>query len=461
MSGFKSRLAQALGAALVMGWAAVAFADARQQEEIALTWLEAHNAADVAAMAEVRAQHFQRSEVEDWESGYNRFVEEYGELELFGVLIDPEGRILLEVRSDQRDERFRLEFSFHEDAPDQVAEIGIAKGGSAVPDLPPLTLPDDPADRSEALDAYISALADDGLFSGVVWVGDLEEASFQGAYGHASREFGVPNTLQTRFDVGSCTKDYTHVAILQLQARGLLSVDDTVGQHLPDYPNPEVRERVTLQQLIEHRSGVADYFTPEYFQTPMSQLRKVEDYIPIWGPKPLEFEPGTRESYSNFGYTVLGAVIEAVSGQSYPDYVQEHIFDPAGMDDTGFFAVDAVVPDVAVGYTHWSFEGRLDEAVKNFYHEPARGGPWGKSYSTVEDMIRYYRAMRDGELVSDEDNWLRRSLDELRGLAIAGGGPGMSAVIQFDGGYVVVVLANQDEPVAEDLGRVLLRAVSG
>ena len=160
-------------------------------------------------------------------------------------------------------------------------------------------------------------LAERDLFSGTVMIIERGEVRFEGAYGLASREFNVSNTLKTRFDVGSFNKDYTRLAILQLLAKGKLALSDNVGEHLPAYPNAEVRKKVTIQQLLDHRSGLADYFTDEYFETPMRKLRNIDDYIPIWGPKSLEFTPGSREQYSNYGYTVLGAIIEKISGTSY------------------------------------------------------------------------------------------------------------------------------------------------
>ncbi len=301
-------------------------------------------------------------------------------------------------------------------------------------------------------------LADQGLFSGAVLIAEQGKVRFEGAYGLASREFEVPNNLDTRFDVGSCNKDYTRVAILQLQAQGKLSIDDTVGKHLPDYPNADVRDKVTIQHLIDHRAGLADYFDDDWRKKPMSQLRHVEDYIPIWGPKPLLSEPGTRERYSNYGYTVLGAIIEAASGERYPDYVVEHVFKPAGMTRSGFFDTDAVVPNVAVGYTHLSHSGQLEEAVKNIYVEPAKGGPWGKSYSTVRDLYRFYDAMMNGRIIEGEANWLAGGW-ETGGFMLGGAGPGLNAMIAVEDGVAVVVMANMDPPIAEDVAMRLSRAV--
>ena len=184
----------------------------------------------------------------------------------------------------------------------------------------------------------------------------------------------MPNTVDTRFDVGSFNKDYTRLAITQLLQEDRLALTDTVGEYLPAYPNDQVRDEVTIEQLLHHRSGLGDYFTIEWLQTPMGALETNGDYIEIWGPMPLEYEPGTREEYSNFGYTVLGAIVESITGMSYPEYVERYIFEPAGMDDTGFFRTDGIEPNVAVGYTRMNRNGSPgDELRKNIYHEPVIG----------------------------------------------------------------------------------------
>jgi CubicO group peptidase (beta-lactamase class C family) len=442
---------------------APARADAREQEQerIALEWIEAHNAGDVEAMRRFRELHFRRSEVSDWESGYLRMVERLGKLDVYGVMIEESGELLVGVRPQHGEGRVRLAFAFHDDAPDQLRQIALVDAGDGGGgSLPELTLDGDRKRRAEQLDAYLRELASQGLFSGSVLIATPDGVGFEQAYGLASREFAAANGTGTRFDVGSCNKDYTRAAILQLRAAGKLGLDDSVGQYLPDYPNPDVRERVTIRQLLEHRSGLGDYFTDEWWQTPMSRLREVDDYIPIWGPKPLLSEPGERERYSNFGYTVLGAIIERVSGQSYPDYVTEHVFEPAGMTRSGFFETDAVVPDVAVGYTRMSPAGERAEPVKNIYVEPAKGGPWGKSYSTARDLYRFYAAMLDGRIVEGDDNWLAGSWSE-RGFALGGAGPGLNAMVVLEDGTMVVVLANMDPPIAEDLALTISRAVRG
>ncbi|MCP3980295.1 MAG: beta-lactamase family protein [bacterium] len=457
----KNRRFVVLATLLLVTAGAVLASDAeieREQEAIAMAWIAAHNTADVDEMAKVRAKHFKRSEVADWQPGFRRMLDELGKLEPYGVMVEGPGRLMVGCNSDRVEGRIRLSFEFHEDAPDQIRQIGLGGGGGGDgeddPGIPTMDFSDDWKSRKPELDSYLSQLASDGYFSGAVLIAKKDGVLFEGAYGLASREFAVPNNVDTRFDVGSCNKDYTRVAVMQLAAEGKLKLDDAVGKHLPDYPNKDVRDRVTIQQLLDHRSGLGDYFTDEYFETPMSKLREIEDYIPIWGPKPLLGKPGERERYSNYGYTVLGAIIEARSGMSYPAYVEARIFEPAGMAASGFFETDAVVPNVALGYTHHGPEGRVEQPIKNIYLEPAKGGPWGKSYSTARDLYRFYDAMLKGKILEGDANWMAGEWDD-GAMVLAGGGPGLSAVAWIEGGLMVVVLANMDMPIAEVLGRTL------
>src|SRR4029077_18041 len=179
-------------------------------------------------------------------------------------------------------------------------------------------------------------------------------------------------------------------------------------KHLPDYPSP-IADKVTIRQLIEHRSGMGDFFGPEYLATPPSKIRKLSDYLPLFVNKPLEFEPGTDQRYSNAGYIVLGLIIERESGRSYYDYVRDHIFKPAGMKDTDSYAIDEKVPNRAVALTkHESTE------------LPGRGSSAGGGYSTAGDLLRFAQALRSGKLLDEKwTGWVFRD-DKQRKLAIAG-----------------------------------------
>ena len=145
-------------------------------------------------------------------------------------------------------------------------------------------------------------------------------------------------------------KMFTAVAILQLVSAGKLGLDDPLINFLPDCSNRDLASKVTISELLSHTGGTGDFFGPE-FNSHRLELRTHEDYIKLFENRPVRFEPGTRFEYSNYGFLILGAVIEKVSDHSYYDYVREHIYDPAGMTSTGSAPGDQSVPELGVGYT--------------------------------------------------------------------------------------------------------------
>ena len=170
-------------------------------------------------------------------------------------------------------------------------------------------------------------------FAGAVLVAKQGKPIFAQAYGLADRAHNTPNTLQTRFSVASINKMFTAVATMQLVQAGKLALDDPLGKYLTDYPNKELAAKVTIGELLTNTGGTGDIWGPE-FDKHRLDLRSLQDYINLFGKRPLRFEPGSRWEYSNYGFILLGAVTEKVSGESYYDYVREHIYVPAGMSST-------------------------------------------------------------------------------------------------------------------------------
>ncbi|HTK95591.1 MAG TPA: serine hydrolase domain-containing protein, partial [Terriglobales bacterium] len=228
-----------------------------------------------------------------------------------------------------------------------------------------------------------------------------------------------------------------HMAIDQLVAAGKLSLDDKLGKFLPDYPNQEAREKVTVKQLVDMTSGIGDFFGERYMQTPKEKLRSLADYLPLFADKPLLFPPGTQERYSNGGYVVLGLIIEKVSGQSYYEYVKQHIFAPAGMSDSDSYFSDEKVANRAEGY---SKRNGTPDWANNADSRPARGSSAGGGYSTAPDLLKLTQAMAAGRFPTYKD-----------GLGVAGGAPGINAALLFNPqkGYAIIVLGNYDPPAAE------------
>jgi CubicO group peptidase (beta-lactamase class C family) len=318
---------------------------------------------------------------------------------------------------------------------------------------------------TRAIDAFVDEKVEETGFSGTVLIAKGGEVWHESAHGLAHRGYGIANHPGTRFDLGSINKIFTKVAVAQLAAAGKLGLDDTIADHLPDYPNPEVAARVTVRQLAEHTSGLGDVFVPAFTEASKTRFRKPEDFFPLFAHEPLLFEPGTGRQYSNAGYQVLGAIVAAASGMPYHDYVAEKVWAPAGMAATAFVARDEPTPDVAVGYTTRTEDGRLRN---NLFRLPVVGSPAGSSFSTVDDMLRFAEALRGGSLVpegwtawllaGDEPGAEAPDPDEL-GLGFAGGAPGVNAMLRIAGPWTVVVLANQDPPVAGKLAQPLGNAL--
>jgi D-alanyl-D-alanine carboxypeptidase len=303
-------------------------------------------------------------------------------------------------------------------------------------------------------------------FSGTVLVAKDGDALFAEAYGLADRERGIANTLQTRFRVGSMNKMFTAVAILQLEQAGKIDLSAPLARYLRDYPNKDVARRVTIHRLLTHTGGTGDIFGPD-FDTHRNELRTLADYVELYGERSLESDAGTW-AYSNYGFILLGVVIEKMTGQSYYNYVKANIFKPAGMTRSGFLPERRDVPDRSVGYmrppggTEW---------IPNTGTLPYRGTSAGGGYSTVEDLARFADALLGHDLLGPDSTELLvtgkveswpgaryaygfedlRDADGNGSVGHGGGAPGMNGDLRIypKSGYVVAVLANMDPPAAQ------------
>jgi CubicO group peptidase (beta-lactamase class C family) len=329
------------------------------------------------------------------------------------------------------------------------ADQGRPEAGEAAADTTPL-------DESEALrriDAEISRRAGQDRFSGVVLVARDGKPLYSRADGLADRGLGVPNRIDTKFNLGSINKIFTSIVVHQLAAEGQLRLDGPLVEALPDYPNRDVAGRVTLRQLLDHSSGLGDFFNDRFDESTRRRLRSLADYLPLFVDDPLEFEPGTARRYSNAGYLVLGLVIERATGRSYYDAVHERIFEPAGMRDTAWWAVDDVVPNRAVGYTQGR-EIERDPTIElrsNVLALPARGSSAGGGFSTASDLLRFAAALAGGRLLPPGAEGPRA------GIGVAGGSDGVNATLEVGepGAPTLVVLANLDPPAAESLAQLI------
>lgn len=189
---------------------------------------------------------------------------------------------------------------------------------------------------------------DQEQFSGVVYMTFEGSPVVKIAAGFADREHRIPNKIDTKFNLGSNSKMFTAVAIAQLAQKGQLHFSDTLGKHLKDYPNPEARN-ITIHQLLTHTGGTGDIFGPD-FDANLEKLKNPSDYINLYGHRKLEFVSGSRFAYSNYGFILLGAIIETVSMQSYYDYIRQSIYQIASMNSSDSYWKTDCIPNMAIGY---------------------------------------------------------------------------------------------------------------
>jgi CubicO group peptidase (beta-lactamase class C family) len=315
----------------------------------------------------------------------------------------------------------------------------------------------------ERLGGFVDRMAARDAFSGTVLLAKGGKVLLTKAVGIANRDFDVPVTLDTKFNLGSMNKMMTAVACMQLVEAGKLSLDDPIAKYLGDDWLPKVdKSKVKVRHLLTHTSGLGSYFTEEFDRSSRALYRTVDDWKPLLRDETLAFEPGTQWSYSNTGMLIAGAIVEKAAGTDYYAYVRTHITGPAGMTNTDCYETDKANRKLAVGYEK---EVGADGAVtwhNNLYQHVVRGGPAGGGYSTVEDLFRFDQALRAEKLVKRESlDQLWRTYPELAdesyGLGFSverspvgaivghsGGFNGISAVLSMypDAGWTIAVMSN-------------------
>lgn len=311
------------------------------------------------------------------------------------------------------------------------------------------------------LERYVDAAAKVWDFQGSVLVAKDDRVLLARGYGWKDREFQEKNTPNTRFFIGSLTKQFTAAAILQLRDEGKLSLDDLIARHLTDYPKATAN-RVTIRQLLTHTAGI-----PNYTEAPEVLINRTREVSPqtlldVFKNRPLDFEPGTSFHYSNSGYIILGAIIEKLSGQSYEAYLHSHLLKPIGMFNSGYARREAAIPERATGYTldaNDSVVAAMPVAFSVLHTA-------GALYSTTYDLLEWDRALRKGEILSRDA--IKTMLDDTEYGYAAGWyvdslyGRTHTCHGGFLDGYVstidrwpdddlcIIILSNQDEaPVAK------------
>ncbi|MDT9600099.1 serine hydrolase domain-containing protein [Sphingosinicella rhizophila] len=344
-------------------------------------------------------------------------------------------------------------------APDGRIEFILARA-MEVPPAAPLPLDAAIASVRATLEKQVAA----DQFSGALIVSRNGREIFAFAGGIADREKRIPVAADTRFRLGSMNKMFTAVAIMQLVEAGKVDLDAPFGRYLADYPNQDLARSVTVHHLLTHTGGTGDIFGPQ-FEARRLTLRTHQDYVDLYGTRAADGQPGAAMSYSNYGFILLGRIIERVSGLSYYDYVDRHIFKPAGMTWSGSVPEDQAVAGRAVAYSR--ITGALASAADSL---PYRGTSAGGGYSTAGDMIRFGQALLSNELLSPlAFRYLTggkvRMGEGFYGYGFfdfedatghwtghGGGAPGMNGDLRIypETGTVIVALSNLDPPAAQN-----------
>jgi D-alanyl-D-alanine carboxypeptidase len=425
-------------------------------------WLEVFNSGDRDRCAEFLADRFP-----SWLKSLDRvmaFRERTGGLDLRKLerVSATEAAALVQERDSDQFARVELTVDATTE-PQVITSLTVA----AIPR--PAEFPIARLTEDEAITGIQDLLRDAAAadrFSGAVLVEKNSQVLLSRACGLADRERGIPNTLQTRFRIGSMNKMFTAVAVLQLAEAGKVELTAPLGEYLTGYRNRDVATKVTVHHLLTHTGGTGDIFGPQFMARRL-ELRTLDDYVQLYGDREPEFEPGSRWQYSNYGYILLGALIENVTGQTYYDYVHAHIYEPAQMTATGSQPEHEPVPGLSVGYTK---PPGTASWVPNNETLPYRGTSAGGGYSTVGDLARFARALLRHQLLRPDFTRLliTGKADVAPGRRYAygfgdwggsggsgsvghgGGAPGMNGGLRIypRSGYIMVVLANIDPPAA-------------
>ncbi len=263
-------------------------------------------------------------------------------------------------------------------------------------------------DKPNALSAAVDAVAVEHDFSGVVSVDCGGEVEFARAYGLAHRAHRVPNTVDTRFAIASGAKGLTALVVVSLVEAGALELATTARSLLGE-DLPLVDDRVTVEQLLAHRSGIGDYLDEDDedlddypMPVPVHRLADAEQYLAVLDGFPAKFPPGERFSYCNGGYVLLALIAERAAGVPYHDLVRTRVCEPAGLRDTEFLRSDELPDRTATGYVP-AGGGRWRS---NVLHLPVRGVGDGGVYTTTADLTALWRALFAGEVVGP--GWVAR-----------------------------------------------------
>ncbi|MCY7348608.1 MAG: beta-lactamase family protein, partial [Pyrinomonadaceae bacterium] len=256
-------------------------------------------------------------------------------------------------------------------------------------------------DKAQKIDELLKNYYDYGQFNGAVLVAEKGKVVYAKGFGMANMEWAIPVQPDTKFRIGSVTKQFTATLVLQLVEAGKIKLDGKITDYLPDY-RKDTGDKVTVHQLLNHTSGIPSYTSQENFFADVSRNPyKPDDFVKKHAAGELEFEPGTKFNYNNSGYFLLGAIIEKVTGKSYETVLKTRIFEPLGMTNSGYDNHAPLLQKRAAGY-----EKTPAGFVNAAYLDMSLPYAAGSLYSTVEDLYKWDQALYENKILSAESKKL-------------------------------------------------------
>jgi CubicO group peptidase (beta-lactamase class C family) len=371
-------------------------------------WLEAINGGSEAALKQFVETNFSASALRgqgaaDYVRLFLKLRQQSGGLELLRVTPPVGENPMVLTAKTKRGHNF-ARIMLGEDSREPGKLIGLGVSRVEPPDAQggwterPLA----EAEMIAEIKKRVERRAADGRFSGVVLVARNGRILLHEAHGSADREADAPNTKSTKFHLASVGKMFTAVAIAQLVKAGKLAYTDTVAKLLPDYPDRQAAEKITVHHLLTHSSGMGTFFDSPGYNAQRVHRNATEE-IAVYKDEPLFFAPGARWRYSNAGFSLLGAIIERATGQTYLEYVRANIFRPLGMRDTDTNAPGEEAAGSAVLYTQSPDDPLgLDPYVANRRIRISHGTGFGDGSSTASDLLKFADALHSGRLLGAE-----------------------------------------------------------
>lgn len=333
------------------------------------------------------------------------------------------------------------------------------------------------SELASRVDQMMQARYATGDFNGAILVARGGRIIYQRGFGLANMEWDIPNDANTKFEIGSMTKQFTALLILQFVQEGKIRLEHHLSEYLPYY-RKDTGSRVSISELLSHTSGIPNFTdAPGFLDGPASRIHHtVKEFVEDYCSGDLQFEPGTKFEYSNSGYFLLGAVLEQISGVSYEQLLNERIFKPLGMKNSGYTHSETIIPHRAAGYE------RSASGLQNArYYDMSVPFAAGALYSTVEDLYRWDQALYGERLLPARlrDLLFKPNLEDYGYgwvmLVPAPGSPYAGESIPMHGGAIfgfqsviqriiqhrelIVLLDNDDSPkllqIAQEIRRVL------